>query len=149
MATEIPRGGKTSFAVKYRFSAQPNSGEHSVLMCSSALFTGLTERGCTEVVSCGSARTFARNQLLYAQGQPMNSLILLQSGSVKHTQLSANGEEVILWMSGPGEVLNLQTEATSGGQSCSARAMEQCKALVWDYARVQALLVRYPRIEKN
>lgn len=146
MATEMPRG---SDAAKYTFSAQPNYGEHLVSMCASALFTGLTERECSEVVSCGRARTFPRNQLLYAQGQPVNCLILLQSGSVKHTQLSANGEEVLLWMSGSGEALNLQTEAIPRGYSCSARAMEQCKALVWDYARAQALLVQYPQIGKN
>jgi len=118
-------------------------------MSASALFTGLTQRECTEIVSRGRARTFARNELLYTQGQPMRGLVFLQSGSVKHTQLSASGDEVLLWMSGSGEALNLQTETTSCGHSCSARAMEQCKALVWDYARLQALLHQYPQIGKN
>ena len=114
------QGGKVC-AAKYRFTPQPDFGEHLVLMCASALFTGLTERECTEIISCGRARTFARDQLLYAQGQPANDLIFLQSGRVKHTQLNANGEEVLLWMFGSGEALNLQTEATSCGHSCSAR----------------------------
>ena len=149
MATEMPSGGDTRSAPQYPFSMHPNFGEHLVLMCASALFAGLTERECTEIISCGSARTFVRNQLLYAQGQPTNILILLQSGSVKHTQLSANGEEVLLWISRSGEPLSLQTEATSCGHSCSARAMEHCKALVWDYTRVQALLLQYPQIGKN
>lgn len=149
MATEMPRGGDTSSVAQFSFSTQPNFGEHLVLMCASALFTGLTAGECSEIISCGRARSFARNQLLYAQGQPTNSLILLQSGSVKHTQLSANGEEVILWMSVSGDALNLQTEPISTGHSCSARAMEQCKALVWDYTRVQALLLQYPQIGKN
>ena len=79
----------------------------------------------------------------------MHSLIFLQSGSVKHTQLGANGDEVLLWLSGSGEALNVQTETTSCGHSCSARAMEQCKALVWDYTRLRALLDQYPQIRKN
>jgi CRP-like cAMP-binding protein len=149
MATEMPRGGDARSAAKYPFSFQPNFGVHLALMCASALFTGLTERQCIEVISCGRARTFARNQLLYGQGQPMRSLIFLQSGSVKHTQLSASGAEVLLWMSGSGEALNVQTETTSCGHSCSARAMEQCKALGWDYARVQTLLLKYPQIGRN
>src|SRR5579859_5034920 len=66
----------------------PNMAEHLVLMCASALFTGLGERECREIVSCARARTFARDELLFTQGQPVRSLILLQSGSVKHTQLS-------------------------------------------------------------
>jgi len=149
MATEIPTGGKPSFVTKYRFSVQPNFGEHLVTMRASALFIGLSEREYSEVISHGRARTFPRDELLYAQGQPVNCMILLQSGSVKHTQLSASGEEVLLWMSGSGDALNLQTEAKPRGYSCSARAMEQCGAFVWDYTRVQALLLQYPQIEKN
>ena len=38
---------------------------------------------------------------------------------------------------------------TPCSHSCSARAMEQCKALIWDYARLQALLTTYPQIRKN
>jgi CRP-like cAMP-binding protein len=127
----------------------PYLGEHLVLMSASALFRGLTPKECLEIISCGRARTFMRHQLLYAQGQPVNNLILLQSGSVKHTQLSANGNEVLLRISGSGDALTVHAELPSCNHSCSARAMEQCKALVWDYARLQALVVQYPQIRKN
>lgn len=118
-------------------------------MCASALFTGLTAKECKEIVACGRARTFARDELLFAQGQPMRSLVFLQSGSVKHTQLSESGAEVLLWMSGSGEALNVQPETISCGHSCSARAMESCMALTWDYSRLQVLLYQYPQIGKN
>jgi CRP/FNR family transcriptional regulator, nitrogen oxide reductase regulator len=149
MATEMPGALDGRSPAGYPSSIHSNLGKHLVLMCASALFTGLTQRECTEIVSCGRARTFARNELLYTQGQPMRSLIFLQSGSVKHTQLSATGNEVLLWMSGSGEALNVQTETTSCGHSCSARAMEQCNALVWDYTRLRTLLDQYPQIRKN
>jgi len=149
MATEIPRPAGRSSAAKYPSSIQPNFGKDLEPMRASALFTGLTERECAEIVSCGRARTFARNELLYAQGQPMRSLIFLQSGCVKHTQLGESGEEVLLWMSGSGEALNMPSEATSCKHSCSARAMEQCKTLVWEYARLEASLYQYPQIGKN
>jgi CRP/FNR family transcriptional regulator, nitrogen oxide reductase regulator len=68
---------------------------------------------------------------------------------VKHTQLSSSGEEVLLWMSGSGDAVNVQTEPSSCGHTCSARAMEQCQALVWDYTRLQALLATYPQMRKN
>ena len=149
MATEMRGALDSRSPAGYPSSIHSNLGEHLVLMCASALFTGLTQRECYEIVSCGRARTFARNELLYTQGQPMRSLIFLQSGRVKHTQLSANGNEVLLWMSGSGEALNVQTETTSCGHSCSAHAMEQCNALVWDYTRLRTLLDQYPQIRKN
>jgi CRP-like cAMP-binding protein len=122
--------------------------EHLVLMCASALFTGLQEKECREIVSCARARTFARDELLFAQGQPVRSLILLQSGSVKHTQLSSTGNEVLLWMSGTGDAVNLEPESACG-HTCSARALERCKALVWEYNRLQTLLGQYPLVRKN
>ena len=118
-------------------------------MCASALFNGLTPRECSEIVSCGRARTFARDELLFSQGQKVQNLIFLQSGSVKQTQLGESGNEVLLRMSGSGEAVDVQAEQPSCGHSCSARAMEQCTALVWDYARLQSLLDKYPQISNN
>jgi CRP-like cAMP-binding protein len=122
--------------------------EHLVLMCASALFTGLGERECKEIVSCARARVFARDELLFSQGQPVRNLILLQSGSVKHTQLSSGGNEVLLWMSGTGDAVNLEPESACG-HTCSARAVERCRALVWEYNRLQTVLAQYPSIRKN
>ena len=122
--------------------------EHLVLMSGSALFAGLDERECREIVSNARARNFARDEVLFIQGQPVRSLILLQSGSVKHTQLSSSGNEVLLWMSGTGDAVNLEPESATG-HTCSARAIERSRALVWEYSRLQALLAQYPRIRKN
>ncbi len=149
MATEIPRAADRRSAAGYPSFVQPNRGEHLALMSASALFTGLTERECTEIVSCGRARTYACNEILYAQGQPMRSLIFLRSGCVKHTQLSDRGEQVLLWMTGSGEALDVQPETTFRDHSCSASAMEQCETLVWEYARLEASMHQYPRIREN
>jgi CRP-like cAMP-binding protein len=43
----------------------------------------------------------------------------------------------------------MQSDSTPCNHTCSARAIEQSKALVWEYARLQALLVQYPNIRKN
>lgn len=119
------------------------------MMCSSALFTGLSPRECREIASSAQARTFARDELLFMQGQPVRNMVLIQSGSVKLTQLSANGNEVILWMNGTGDAMGVHADSTSCNHTCSARAIEQCKALVWEYARLQMLVVEYPQLRKN
>ena len=126
-----------------------NIAERVVLMCASALFTGLSEQACKEIASCARARTFARDELLFIQGQPVRNLVLIQSGSVKSTQLSPNGNEVILWMSGSGEPVGVPAESPACSHTCSARAMEQCRALTWEYSRLQSLLSEHPQIRKN
>lgn len=123
--------------------------EHVVLMCASALFTGLTQQECQEIAACGRARSFARDELLFMQGQPVRHLVLIQSGSVKLTQLSPNGNEVILWMNGTGDAVGVAPDAAACNHTCSARAMEKCKALVWEYNKLQMLLAEYPLIRKN
>lgn len=126
-----------------------NVAERVVLMCASALFTGLSQRECMEIASCARARTFARDELLFMQGQPVRNLVLIQTGSVKLTQLSPNGNEVILWMNGSGDAVGVPADTNACSHTCSARAIEQCRALVWEYAKLQNLLADYPQIRKN
>lgn len=123
--------------------------ERAVLMCASALFTGLSKRECMEIAMCAKARTFARDELLFMQGQPVRNLVLIQSGSVKSTQISSGGNEVILWMNGSGDAVGVPGDLVACSHTCSARAMEQCRALTWEYARLQNLLGEYPQIRKN
>lgn len=123
--------------------------ERVVLMCASALFSGLTRQECMEIASCSRARVFARDELLFMQGQPVRNLVLIQTGSVKLTQLSPNGSEVILWMNGMGDAVGVPSDVATVTHTCSARAMEQCRALTWEYSRLQQLLNEYPQIRNN
>ena len=119
------------------------------MMCASALFTGLSADACRKIASCARARTFARDELLFMQGQSASHLVMIQSGSVKLTQLGPEGNEVILRMTGPGDPVSMPRGSTSQCHSCSARAMEQCHALVWEYGRLQAFLEEHPQIRQN
>lgn len=137
------------FAATAPCLGDPTLSERVVLMCGSALFAGLTQAECREIAMAARARSFARDELLFMQGQPIRSLLLIESGSVKMTQLSPSGNEVILWMNGKGEAVGVQAEASTCSHTCSARAMEKSKALVWEYSRLQGVLVEYPQIRKN
>ncbi len=123
--------------------------EHLVVMGASALFHGFTHRELTELASGSTLRTFKRGEILFLQGQSVRNLILLQSGIVKHTQLSSDGSEVLLWMSSAGDPVNLQAESVSCSHTCSARAIEPCQAMVWEHGRLQILLAKYPAIRDN
>jgi CRP-like cAMP-binding protein len=118
-------------------------------MCASALFAGLEREECLEIAGCAKARSFARDELLFMQGHPARHLILLQAGSVKLTQISVGGNEVILSIKGKGDAVSINSEAQHCVHTCSARAVERCKALTWEYARLQGLLADYPAIRRN
>lgn len=131
------------------YNTETTIAERVVLMCASALFTGLSHQQCMEIATCARARTYARDELLFMQGQPIRNIVLLQTGSVKLTQLSPNGNEVILWMRGSGDAVGEHTATDPCSHTCSARALENCRALTWEYARLQQLLAEYPQIRRN
>src|SRR6059058_4239465 len=109
MASQVISGRVRHFAPVSAFSESIRFPQSFVTPSASALFAGLSQPELSQIVSCARVRTFACDELLYSQGQIARSLVVLQSGSVKHTQLSANGDEVLLRMSGAGEAVNLQT----------------------------------------
>src|SRR4051794_26568040 len=149
MASTSWTGAERSFAPPSTVRVNPNVPEHHQQMTASALFAGLSPQECAEIVACARARTFARDELLFCQGQPVRSLILLQSGSVKQTQVGESGSEVLLRMSGTGDAVHVQGETGTCSHTCSARAMEQCRAMVWEYGRLQGLMNDYPMIRQN
>lgn len=149
MSTEKAMSSYGSSASAASQPAISNMAEHLVLMCASALFAGITPRDCMEIASYARIRNFMRNEVLFSQGQPVRSLILLQSGSVKMTQLGPDGSEVLLWMRASGEPVNIYADPACGSHTCSARAMERSRALVWDCERLQTLANRYPQLRTN
>jgi CRP-like cAMP-binding protein len=74
---------------------------------------------------------------------------LIRSGSVKITQLGADGGEVLLWIYGPGNVVGAFPEPLPSFHTCSARAMEKGTALVWEYPVFEAYMQEYPQIRRN
>jgi CRP-like cAMP-binding protein len=138
-----------SFSSGRTSNTQSINAERAVLMCASALFTGLSQQECIEIASCAQARTFARDELLFMQGQTAHHLVMIETGSVKLSQLSSSGNEVILRLSGKGEAVSMHSDCMSCNHTCSARAMEKCSALVWEYRKLQDLLNRYPQIRRN
>ncbi len=115
----------------------------------SPLFAGLPDRVTAEIASSARPRTFLRNELLFVQGQPFLALFLLQSGSVKHTQVGPNGTEVLIRFSGKGDIVDIQADARCCIHTCSARTIESCQALVWDYRRIEIFASLYPRLRDN
>ena len=123
--------------------------ENLRLIRDSALFQGLTEWESQEIAYYAGKRTFTRNQSLFTQGEPIRELILLKSGSVKHTQVGSNGNEVLLRFCTAGDFANVFTGSASYIHTCSAKASRPGVALVWDFARMQKFLEQCPLMRGN
>lgn len=129
--------------------AASNIAARIELISSSPLFSGLTNIAYEEIARRARPKALVREELLFMQGQPFDNLALIRSGSVKVTQLAPNGNEVILWMYGAGNVVGALPEHSARLHNCSARAMEPSTALLWETEYLQKLMVQYPQIGQN
>jgi len=123
--------------------------ERAALLSASQLCTGLSRDEVLKIAACARPKAFACGESLFMQGQPARCLVLIRTGSVKLTQISSNGNEVILWMYGRGNVVGVLSDPNGDCYPSSARAMEPTTALMWDAATLQSLMESYPRIRQN
>ena len=123
--------------------------ERTTLLKASPLGMGLSQDEILKIAACARPKTFGRDESLFMQGQPARCLVLVRTGSVKVTQISSNGNEVILWMYGRGNVLGVLSDPNGDCHPSSARAMEATTALVWDCATLQNLMEICPQIRQN
>lgn len=121
------------------------------------LFSGIPQTDRIRIVSTAQERRFTRRQTIFFEGDPIRHVILLTSGCVKKTQLGPNGQEVILRVEGPGEIVGavglcptVDPCSMTRIEHCStARALQLSSALVWETAQFEAISERFPLLRRN
>jgi CRP-like cAMP-binding protein len=123
--------------------------EHFRLLKNSKLFRGIPEREGRALVDLSKFKVFQRNELIFTQGQPVNQLLLVESGGVKLAQIGPKGGEVIVWVRGPGEMIGSTDLFSQTHHTCSTRALARCTALTWDMSVVQREVQHLPVVKGN
>ena len=113
------------------------------------LFSGISADDYAAISAAARAKEFTRGEVLYLEGDPVEQILLLTSGSVKTTRLGLSGVEVILRLWVPGDVLGPADLLAGGRHSSTAQAFRLTRALVWDATSFKALADRYPVLDQN
>jgi CRP-like cAMP-binding protein len=112
------------------------------------LFSGISEEDCATIVAVAQERSYPRDKIVFFEGDSVRQVVLLISGSVKLSQTSSQGQEVILRMVGPGETLCV--ECFPKYTHCStAQTMTPSTALVWGASQFESIVNRYPMFGRN
>jgi CRP-like cAMP-binding protein len=129
----------------------PNFGitERTTLLRSSRLFSGLSPSDYTQLAEHARPHVFARNEFLFMQGEPFRKLLLIESGCVKLTHLTASGSEVILALRGSHEAVDLPAGPTFQDHMCTAKAVSRCRTLTWSSSITERLLRTTPPLIGN
>jgi CRP-like cAMP-binding protein len=112
---------------------------------SAPLFTGVSPEDFRRISAAARLKRFNRGEMLHLEGDPVERVLLLISGSVKITQVGPKGLEVILRLGGPGDVLDTASLFSSGRHYTTAQVIRGCTALVWTqgYLRIYSSLSRF------
>jgi CRP-like cAMP-binding protein len=123
---------------------------YEALACihSAPIFSKIPEPEAAQLASTARIQTFARQQALFREDEPLASISIIASGRVKITQLSRSGKEVILRVDCAGDVLDGLEPATAV-HDVSARALEPCRVFSWNSHTFASISQQSPTIHRN
>jgi CRP-like cAMP-binding protein len=113
------------------------------------LFSNILPRDCKEIVGAGRQIRFARGQTIHLEGDPIQRVVVLTSGSAKVAKFGQNGTEVILRLCGPGELVGAFALRKEGLHGSTAQALRISTALAWDVNLFESLSRRFPLLKLN
>lgn len=123
--------------------------ERLTLISSSPLFAGISRTDCLQIATSARARNFSRHEVIFIEGQPIRQVLLIKSGYIKLTQVSQDGSEVILRLSGIGDIVGVLSLSADSVHTCSAHVVETCSGLSWEAVKFESFLEQLPGMRKN
>jgi CRP/FNR family cyclic AMP-dependent transcriptional regulator len=94
-----------------------------------ALFENVRDEALRDVVSRLRRRHFRRNEVIFHQGDPGDSLHVVSDGAVKIVLPSAEGEEAIIATLRPGDFFGELALLDGAPRSATAVALDACETL--------------------
>jgi CRP/FNR family transcriptional regulator, nitrogen oxide reductase regulator len=113
------------------------------------LFKGLDRAALLDVARAGRRRSVRAGGYFFRQGDHAVAQYVLLEGSVKLTQITPEGHQVLLRVVGPGEVFAAIAVLEDTRYPVTAQAATPCRALAWDTASMLDLMSRYPELAIN
>ena len=118
-------------------------------MAQSPLLEGLPAAEARRVLSEARERQLDKGEILFHQDEAAEALHVVTEGRVRLTQLTAEGQEVVVRLCGPGEVFAGIAALDGKAYPFTAAAAEPSRVLLWRRAALQELFRAVPRLQAN
>lgn len=113
------------------------------------LFRKLDRAAREEIIASGTRVRRRRGERLFRQGAAAHFFYVLQQGRMKLTQLTPDGQLVLLRLVVPGEAFGGVAALGQRTYPVSAEAAEDSVALSWNGRTIDRLLRRHPQLAIN
>lgn len=110
------------------------------------LFQDLDEAGLERVGRVAKLRRVPADSFLFHQGDPAGHLHVLLSGRLKLTQITVDGQQVLLRYANPGEAFAVLAVLSEMLYPITVQAVEDSLVAAWDKDTMQELMLEYPQI---
>lgn len=115
----------------------------------SRLFQGLEQPAIEAAANLAHVRHVQNRAFFFHQGDPARVLYVLIEGHVKFTQVTPEGQQVLLRAIGPGETFGAVAALGDAFHPASAQAIGDCAALGWESDVINSLMEQFPRLALN
>lgn len=112
-------------------------------------FSEIPSSDCATIVTDAQEMHFQRHSTIFSEGSPAARVALLLSGCMKVTQGRAQGQEVILRLNGPGDLLGKLGNQARANHSYTTYTVQPAVALVWETDKFEEAVNRFPLLRRN
>jgi CRP-like cAMP-binding protein len=113
------------------------------------LFRELSEIECKQIIDQGRVYDVLKGSYFFHQGEESTMLYVIISGQVKLSQVTAEGQQVIVNYFAPGEGLGIIVALNETPYPVSAEAVEDSTAVGWGREAMLDLMRLYPQLAFN
>jgi CRP/FNR family transcriptional regulator, cyclic AMP receptor protein len=103
--------------------------ERSRVLAACPLFITVPEPDVRRLAAAATLRRYRRGQLVFCEGDPGDSLLVVVDGSLKAVSTSPDGDEFLLAVIGPHEAVGELTVADGGARSATISALTDSSLL--------------------
>jgi CRP-like cAMP-binding protein len=113
------------------------------------LFEDMPSSDIEKVISIARCVEFVSGDVIYLVDDPITQVFLLTDGCVKKSQFSESGQEVVLRLAVPGEIISEPTLVSGEKHSSTVVAVQDSQALSWGIVNFNAALKCFPDLRRN
>jgi len=114
-----------------------------------SFFAGLNPTEIDLVMAAGRRQTLSAGSFFYMQGDPAVSAYLIEKGRVRLSQVTTDGQQVLLRVIGPGNMFGAVAIARIEDYPVSAEAADDCTVIVWPKKALLDLIEQMPKLALN
>ncbi len=119
------------------------------VLAKAELFVGLDDATLAAAAQAASTVRLDRGETLFDQGEPARACYVVLDGRIKLSQVTPEGNQVVVHFVGPGEMLAVAAVFAGMGYPGSATAVQDGTLLAWDKPAATSLMERHPKIALN